>query len=348
MKEKLAEIERQCQQKKKELEEINQKKEISSAFIPLPTPMSSLAMVKIPESSFFSSLGCSSTSVQPPSAMKFSTIPSLSPNFSSSSNSDTTTYIKLPKLSSDSDSSKFEDLETSSLGSASFSKRKGGIPKKHDDVIQTETIVAKKPKKLVEYILASKNRVAETNVKDSDQEKTMSSPSMKEELVNCSDATYKPQLKIVDMPRMANFDDENSKPADNYPVFGEKPYIFTKKSHHHKSSSSKHHSKHKKSRDKERKRRNSEKKRMDHKCRLTKEHLENDKIRVLTAMGGLFYAGHLSAVEAPDVYAITLDGERQNRPHIMSREEVLRDAVSAQKSFKTDFKIKKIKNHLLF
>lgn len=44
-------------------------------------------------------------------------------------------------------------------------------------------------------------------------------------------------------------------------------------------------------------------------------------------MGGLFYAGRLSAVQAPDVYAITLDGERGNRPHIHSREEILRDAV---------------------
>ena len=53
-----------------------------------------------------------------------------------------------------------------------------------------------------------------------------------------------------------------------------------------------------------------------------------EQLRVLTAMGGLFYAGRLSAVRAPDVYAITLDGERGNRPHIHSREEILRDAVN--------------------
>jgi len=45
-------------------------------------------------------------------------------------------------------------------------------------------------------------------------------------------------------------------------------------------------------------------------------------------MGGLFYAGTLSAIQAPDVYGITLDGERGNRPHIYSREEILQDAVS--------------------
>lgn len=63
------------------------------------------------------------------------------------------------------------------------------------------------------------------------------------------------------------------------------------------------------------------------KCKLTAAHLTIDQLRVLMAIGGLFYAGRLSAVQAPDVYAITLDGERGNRPHIHSREEILRDAV---------------------
>lgn len=64
------------------------------------------------------------------------------------------------------------------------------------------------------------------------------------------------------------------------------------------------------------------------KCKLTSAHLAIDQLRVLTAMGGLFYAGRLSAIQAPDIYAITLDGERGNRPHIHSQEEILRDAVS--------------------
>ncbi|XP_063362373.1 protein winged eye [Cydia amplana] len=62
------------------------------------------------------------------------------------------------------------------------------------------------------------------------------------------------------------------------------------------------------------------------KCTLTEDKLDSNP-RVLTAMGGLFYAGKLSAVTAPDVYAITLDGERGNKPHILSREETLRDAI---------------------
>lgn len=69
----------------------------------------------------------------------------------------------------------------------------------------------------------------------------------------------------------------------------------------------------------------------DTRCILTAELLEVDKLRVLTAMGGLFYAGQLNALEPPDVYSITLDGERGNKPHIMSREEILRDAVSKHK-----------------
>lgn len=62
-------------------------------------------------------------------------------------------------------------------------------------------------------------------------------------------------------------------------------------------------------------------------CKLTSAHLAIDQMRVLTAMGGLFYAGRLSAIQAPDIYAITLDGERGNRPHIHSREEILQDAI---------------------
>ncbi|XP_034941429.1 uncharacterized protein wge isoform X2 [Chelonus insularis] len=62
-------------------------------------------------------------------------------------------------------------------------------------------------------------------------------------------------------------------------------------------------------------------------CKLTSAHLSIDQLRVLTAMGGLFYAGRLNAIQPPDVYAITLDGERGNRPHIHSREEILRDAI---------------------
>lgn len=75
---------------------------------------------------------------------------------------------------------------------------------------------------------------------------------------------------------------------------------------------------------------------IDCRCLLTTNHLEQPKLRVLTAMGGLFYAGRLNAVEPPDVYSITLDGERGNRPHIMSREEILRDAILEVPPTKTE------------
>lgn len=67
---------------------------------------------------------------------------------------------------------------------------------------------------------------------------------------------------------------------------------------------------------------------VENKCLLTERNIDIDNLRVLTAMGGLFYAGQLNAIESPDVYSITLDGERGNRPHILSREDTLRDAVS--------------------
>lgn len=59
-------------------------------------------------------------------------------------------------------------------------------------------------------------------------------------------------------------------------------------------------------------------------------HLNTEKQRALTVVGGLFYAGTISAIQAPDIYGITLDGERGSRPHIYSREGILQDAVSFQ------------------
>uniref|UniRef100_T1IRA0 BAH domain-containing protein n=1 Tax=Strigamia maritima TaxID=126957 RepID=T1IRA0_STRMM len=51
-----------------------------------------------------------------------------------------------------------------------------------------------------------------------------------------------------------------------------------------------------------------------------------DRLRVLVLMDGLFYAGHINAIQAPDVYGVALDGERSNRAHIYSREEILKEA----------------------
>ncbi|XP_065078047.1 protein winged eye isoform X2 [Ochlerotatus camptorhynchus] len=392
MKERLVHITRQCEEKKRELEQM------STTSVAKVKPLT--AMVRIPDigKSYFggfssscsgllngtSTSGTISNVAQPPTllAPKLSTIPALSPNFSSSSNS--TTFIELPKLSSDTDSSKQEDVDSNSIERLSISKRKGGIPKKHDDIALTETIVAKKPKSLVGYILASKNRMGDSTVKESDHHKSShhhhhhhhhnhrqqpgsnvaasskqqpgevkqkKSPihsskfesTASDDTSNLSDSSTKVQIKIKS-PAFS-FEDENSKPSDAaFSIFGGKPPIFDKVKTSPISSTTistlkmspvqavvapmkHHHSKHKKSRSKERKRRSSEKKRIDLKCLLTSDYLNQNKTRVLTAMGGLFYAGCLSAVQPPDIYAVTLDGERGNRPHIMSREEVLRDAI---------------------
>jgi len=50
-------------------------------------------------------------------------------------------------------------------------------------------------------------------------------------------------------------------------------------------------------------------------------------LRVLTCRDGLFYAGQLCAITPPDVYGITIDGERGHKPEILSREEILKDTI---------------------
>ncbi|XP_072156002.1 uncharacterized protein [Bemisia tabaci] len=64
-------------------------------------------------------------------------------------------------------------------------------------------------------------------------------------------------------------------------------------------------------------------------CSITPEHLSADKLplRALINIGGLFYAGQLTAIEPPDLYGLTLDGERGHRSHIHTREEILNQAV---------------------
>ncbi|XP_055920925.1 protein winged eye [Eupeodes corollae] len=68
-------------------------------------------------------------------------------------------------------------------------------------------------------------------------------------------------------------------------------------------------------------------KKIDKQIVLSNEHLYRQETRVLTDMGGLFYAGILKPLQPPDVYAITLDGERGNKSHIMSREDIFKDTI---------------------
>lgn len=179
--------------------------------------------------------------------------------------------------------------------------------RRSDEKTQNSDLVAsKKAKSLVEYIFASKNRVTSTPDR----------PSLLDENSHQSSS--------------ASVKQEIGDPDDLFGV--EKQRSKSKHSLKHKKAKSSKERKHRRSSEiKERKRR------IDARCTLTSDQLDGltDKsnLRVLTARGGLFYAGCVSAVQPPDVYAVTLDGERGNRPHFMSREDVLRDAVSLELVF---------------
>ena len=61
-------------------------------------------------------------------------------------------------------------------------------------------------------------------------------------------------------------------------------------------------------------------------CIIQKEELM-DGLRVLIPIDGLFHAGYVHAIQAPDVYGVIIDGERGNRPHVFSQEQILQDAI---------------------
>ena len=62
-------------------------------------------------------------------------------------------------------------------------------------------------------------------------------------------------------------------------------------------------------------------------CTLTEADLV-EGLRLLLRVGSHFYAGRLTEISAPDIYGIIIDKERGNKPHIFSRQEIIRDAVS--------------------
>ena len=55
-----------------------------------------------------------------------------------------------------------------------------------------------------------------------------------------------------------------------------------------------------------------------------------DGLKILYFMKGLFHEAHVKDIQPPDVYGVVVKGGRGNRPHILSREELLNDAVSYQ------------------
>ena len=62
-------------------------------------------------------------------------------------------------------------------------------------------------------------------------------------------------------------------------------------------------------------------------CTLTETDLV-EGLRLLLRVGSHFYAGRLTEISPPDIYGIIIDKERGNKPHIFSRQEIIRDAVS--------------------
>ena len=64
-------------------------------------------------------------------------------------------------------------------------------------------------------------------------------------------------------------------------------------------------------------------------CSLTESDLV-EGLRLLLRVGSHFYAGRLSEISPPDIYGVIIDRERGNKPHIFSRQEIIRDAVSQQ------------------
>lgn len=321
MKEKLATITRQCEEKRRELMQIKPdgtEKECSSSS-------SSGEQQVLPQTPAKKLYSASTTA-----PLKFSIIPALSPSFSSSSNSESL-IVDIPKISSDTD---MDDADVEK------SKRKYIIPiKHHGEKLKKET---KKQKSMVGYILAPKSKLSPA----------YSSPSTSSGVFSevkgsswTSSICKSFAVKQEEQDRGNILKESAFKDDKVFSIFGEKPSIFDTKSSQKFQASSpltlstnlqqraqltslKHHSKHKKrSRSKDRSHR-KDKKKIDLRCVLTLEHLKQEKVRVLTAQGGLFYAGNTIAITAPDIYAITLDGERRNQQHIMSREDLLKDAVS--------------------
>lgn len=199
---------------------------------------------------------------------------------------------------------------------SSSKKRKVGRPKKlssgHGRRVTTETIFAKKPKTkggIVGYLLSGKSTMSKGGIIY-----TKSNPRSDEE-----------DNRELAMIKVDSKDNESCVKVE----CPEEDEIINEEERQEQRRKERRERKHKNKRSREKRRQMKAAKKAEPllKCALTDEHLEKDGLRVLCAMGGLFYAGRLSAVQAPDVYAVTLDGERGNRPHILSREEIMRDAV---------------------
>ncbi|CAG2101015.1 unnamed protein product [Medioppia subpectinata] len=61
--------------------------------------------------------------------------------------------------------------------------------------------------------------------------------------------------------------------------------------------------------------------------KLTESDLDLKNLNVIMLVDGLLFVGEICPIQAPDIYGITLHGERQHRPIIYSQEEMLKEAI---------------------
>lgn len=292
----LAEIKRKVKEEERKLDAINTKDRLQRESTP-----------------------SSSKSSGSSSKLSFTSMPTFSPSILSSSSLECnqSNIVEFP-----SNGKIYSDTESCSSTS---SKRKMA------STCEPIDFQAKKSKSLVGYIFASKKRINDSRFEsslsatdeasiNSDMSATLkrNAAKIKQEIYDFDESVPLPEVKLF-----GSFSDENRNKnhlssAINEGTVKLKPSVLSK--HNKKIKTVKERKHHRKSSDQR------------HRCLLTAEILDNltegKKQRVITAMGGLFYAGSLNAVRPPDLYGVTLDGERGNKAHIMSREDILRDAVS--------------------
>ncbi|XP_055326828.1 protein winged eye isoform X6 [Sitodiplosis mosellana] len=303
MRHQLAEIKRKVKEEERKLDAFNSKERLQRESTPSSSKSSSSS-----------------------SKLSFTSMPTFSPSILSSSSIDCnqSTVVEFS-----SNGKIYSDTESCSSTS---SKRKMTTA---CDPIDFQ---AKKNKSLVGYIFASKKRINDSKF-ESSQSATedgsinsdvsaclkRNAAKIKQEIYDFDDSIPNPEVKLF-----GSFSDESRSKNHLSGVISEgtvklKPSALSK---HNNINNNNNNKKMKLGKDRKHHRISTEHK---HKCLLTDETLDGlidgKKQRVLTAMGGLFYAGNLTAVSPPDLYGVTLDGERGNKAHIMSREDILRDAI---------------------
>lgn len=293
MRNQLAEIKRKVKEEERKLDAINSKERLQRETTPL-----------------------SSKSSDSSSKLSFTSIPTFSPSILS-----TTSSIECNQ-------SNIAESSTGKIGSDTESCSSTSSKRKLASQCEAINQQNRKSKSLVGYIFASKKRLNDSKF-DSSQSATedgsinLELPAtlkrkIKQEIYDFDETVHHPEVKLFGC-----LSDENRSKNHLSGIITESTVKLKP------SALSTHNNKAKIIKEKKHQRRISEPK---HKCFLTDETLdaltEGKKQRVLTAMGGLFYAGCLTAIRPPDLYGVTLDGERGNKAHIMSREDILRDVVN--------------------